>query len=98
MRYRIGLVLVSAVILVGGGFWAQAQVQAPPNSPRIPPVTPPPGFAGPDSTVVSGSDVGFRIDAWDGDTPVGRWVIRKDGRWVEPRTAGGSVRRLLTSR
>ena len=95
MRKYIGLGLVLAAIFMAG-FWTRAQVQAPPNSPRLPPVIPPPGFEGPNSTVVSGGDVGFRIDGWDGDTPVGRWVIRSDGRWVEPRTAGGSVRRLTS--
>jgi hypothetical protein len=96
MRNHIGLGLLLATVMIGSGFWVHAQVQAPPNNPRVPPLIPPPGFEGPNSTVVSGSDVGFRIDAWDGDTPLGRWVIRSNGRWVEPRTAGGSVRRLTS--
>lgn len=33
--------------------------------------------------VVSGSDVGFRIEAVRGGKPVGRLVIRQNGEWVE---------------
>ena len=33
--------------------------------------------------VVSGSDVGFRIEGRKGDTPVGRLVVRQNGEWVE---------------
>jgi hypothetical protein len=97
MRYRIGLALVSAVILVGGGFWAQAQ-QTPPNGPRVlpgPRVAPPPGQDSQNPTVISGGDVGFRVERWEGETPVGRWVVRSEGKWVEPRTTMGP--RRLTS-
>ena len=34
-------------------------------------------------TVVSGNDLGFRIDGQRGQTPVGRIVVRIDGQWVE---------------
>ena len=34
-------------------------------------------------TVVSGPDVGFRIEGMRGGTPVGRLVVRMNGRWVE---------------
>lgn len=34
-------------------------------------------------TVVSGNDVGFRIERTQDGIPVGRIVIRVDGRWVE---------------
>lgn len=36
--------------------------------------------------VVSGDDVGFRIEGHQGATPVGTLVIRVDGRWVEPKS------------
>jgi hypothetical protein len=32
--------------------------------------------------VVSGSDVGFRIDHYNGETPVGELVVKRDGKWV----------------
>jgi hypothetical protein len=40
--------------------------------------------------IVSGADVGFRIDGTDqSGKPVGRWMIRVDGKWVEASTAPG---------
>jgi hypothetical protein len=33
--------------------------------------------------VVSGNDVGFRIEGQRGQTPVGKIVVRIDGQWVE---------------
>ena len=81
MRQRIVVIAVAAVILVAGGLWARAQVQPPTIAP-----TP---------TVFSGADVGFRVERWDGDTPIGRWVVRSKGQWVEPRTTMGP--RRLTS-
>ena len=80
MRQRIVIIAFAAVILIAGGLWARAQVQ--------PPTTPAP-------TIISGGDVGFRVERWEGDTPVGRWVVRSKGQWVEPRTTMGP--RRLTS-
>jgi hypothetical protein len=37
--------------------------------------------------VISGSDIGFRVEGRQGDTPVGTLVVRVDGRWVEPKYA-----------
>jgi hypothetical protein len=40
--------------------------------------------------IVSGADVGFRIDGTDqSGKPVGRWMIRVGGKWVEASTAPG---------
>ena len=40
-------------------------------------------------TVMSGPDVGFRVEAIDGDnTPLGHIVVRVDGKWVEARIGG----------
>ena len=36
-----------------------------------------------DKKVVSGSDLGFRIDSERGGVPTGRFVIRVNGNWVE---------------
>ena len=43
----------------------------------------PPGL---EPNVVSGADIGFRIDGFDGRQPVGTLVVKVDGRWVEPKT------------
>lgn len=37
-------------------------------------------------TVISGQDIGFRVDRYDGKRPVGEIVIRVDGQWVEPKS------------
>jgi hypothetical protein len=84
MRKYIVTGLVFAAVF-GVGFWTHAQVivpqvPAPPPGPRV-------------LNVLSGDDVGFWVDHWEGDTPAGRWVVRRDGRWVEPKTIGG-VRKL----
>jgi hypothetical protein len=39
----------------------------------------------PKPLVISGDDLGFRIEGHQGTTPVGTLVIRVDGRWVEAR-------------
>jgi hypothetical protein len=36
-----------------------------------------------DPVVLSGSDIGFRMTARKGDTPVGQLVVRVDGQWRE---------------
>ena len=38
-----------------------------------------------DPYVVSGDDIGFRIEGYLGETLAGRLVIRIDGEWVEPK-------------
>jgi hypothetical protein len=61
---------IVAAVFSGGllSGWASAQTFRP--SQRIdPPV------------VLSGSDVGFRVEARRGSTPIGHLVVRIDGQW-----------------
>jgi hypothetical protein len=37
--------------------------------------------------VISGSDIGFRLEGREGDTPIGRLVVRINGQWVEAQFA-----------
>lgn len=37
--------------------------------------------------VLSGADIAFRVEGRQGTTPVGKLIIRFDGRWVEPKSA-----------
>jgi hypothetical protein len=39
------------------------------------------------TTIVSGSDIGFRIERTRDGVPIGTLVVRIDGRWVEAGTA-----------
>ena len=86
MRKFIGISVVLVVFIAG--FLAHAQVQAP-NRPGVQPA--PFGAQG-IGNLISGADVGFRVERWEGDTPVGRWVVRSEGQWVEPRTSMGPRR------
>jgi hypothetical protein len=42
--------------------------------------------------VLSGSDVGFRLEGQVGNRPAGRLVIRVAGEWVVPTTPEGPAR------
>jgi hypothetical protein len=71
-----------AALWVGSMFVAGmlGHAQAPLPSPEI---RPGPSQAQAQPTVLSGNDIGFRIDSYRGATPVGRLVVRINGRWVE---------------
>lgn len=47
----------------------------------------------PDFNVVSGGDIGFRIEGWEGGQPVGTLVVKIDGRWLDTRS--GPALKLL---
>jgi hypothetical protein len=36
--------------------------------------------------VISGDDIGFRVDRYDGKRPVGEIVVRVDGRRIVPKS------------
>jgi hypothetical protein len=35
------------------------------------------------AAVITGADIGFRPEGWQGKTRTGTWVVRIDGQWVE---------------
>jgi hypothetical protein len=81
--------LVWAVSLVAAGAWAHAQViiQRPDivqNPPAPPPPPPPPPTVG---SVLSGSNIGFRVMGFKAGKPVGVWVVRFGPTWVEPEVS-----------
>ena len=43
------------------------------------------------TAVISGGDIGFRPEGWNGKARTGTWMVRIDGEWVE---AQGSVKRV----
>ena len=92
MRKWIGVSIVSTVTLIASGLWAHAQ-QVLPNNPRLNPQA----QAQPPAQIISGADIGFRVDSISPDgAPVGRLVVRQKGQWVEV-TLSGSARRLATN-
>ena len=75
IRFRIVLVILWVASLAAVATLAGAQVL------QIVPLPAP--------TVVSGNDLGFRIEATQGATPVGRLVVRRNGQWVEVTFGSG---------
>jgi hypothetical protein len=47
---------------------------------------------GKEPPVIAGPDIGFRVDHYNGDTPVGELVVKQDGTWV-PIQFGVMVKR-----
>ena len=43
---------------------------------------PPRGQAPRELEVISGADIGFRVERYNGDAPVGELVVRRNGNWV----------------
>lgn len=41
--------------------------------------------------VLSGPDVGFRIESYERGRPIGTLVVRLNGQWVEPRAVMQAV-------
>jgi len=37
--------------------------------------------------VISGSDIGFRPEGWNGKARTGTWLVRINGDWVEAQSA-----------
>ena len=69
------------VALVGAAAWGRAQARQ-----RVPDMLAP---------VLSGSDLGFRVEGRKASSVVGRFVVRIDGQWVDIESAMGP--RVLTS-
>src|SRR5574338_523005 len=79
MAQRIRLIVIMAIVF--GAFvggWVSAQSIA------VVPVTP---------TVLSGENIGCRVEGYRGGVAVGRLVVQVDGKWVDAEFNGG-VRRL----
>ena len=78
LRDRRVLVLWALSLGIVGVLTAAAQIPAPTINPQT--------FLLDSPTILSGDDVGFRLERVRDGVPVGRVVVRVDGRWVEPQT------------
>jgi len=58
--------------------------------------TVPPRLPTPSQTILSGPDLGFRLDATRDGKAVGTWVVRINGQWVD--TAGSLTPKQLSAR
>jgi hypothetical protein len=84
---RFNLMAILAAVLATAAVIAHAQVGTLPS-----PVMPP-GVAT-QHPVMAGEDLGFRVERMDGNTPVGRLVIRQNGQWVPVELGGSGVKQL----
>jgi len=41
--------------------------------------------------VMSGADIGFRPEGWNGKARTGTWMVRINGEWVEAQTTMRAV-------
>ena len=84
MRARLGLVVIWVASLVAVAAFATAQAR--------------PMTKLPSPIILSGTDVGFRIEGRIGNTPAGTLVIRVNGEWIVPKEADGPAVRASSSR
>ena len=80
MSLRSRIGLAIVAVIAAVGVWVSAQVLPAPVDPPF---------------VVSGADLGFRVTARKGTTPVGSIVVKVNGQWVEAQlgTAIGKLDR-----
>ena len=83
MRFRY--VVAAIAIVCSFVIWKSATAQVVGVTP-VPP------------RVMTGSDIGFRVEGLRGDTPVGRIVVRVNDRWVEAELAPPSPVSPLSTR
>jgi hypothetical protein len=68
-RILIGVLWIGSLLAVGAVTYAQSQAR---ELRRLP-----------EPKVMTGGDIGFRVDGLYGDMPTGNVVIRVNGQWVE---------------
>jgi hypothetical protein len=85
VRTRVVVGVLWLASLAAVAVTAGAQVPQPAPKPRVE------SDARVAQNVISGSDIGFRIEGWQGSKPIGTLVVRVDGQWVEP----GGARRVM---
>jgi hypothetical protein len=74
------IILATIIVVMGTGIWLVAQILE--QQPVQPPIT------------VMGNNIGFRIEAYKGDTVLGTLVVRVNGKWVDAQSAGGGLSSL----
>jgi hypothetical protein len=68
----IRVALAGFVLILGLGVFGWAQVPAPPN---------PPG-------AITGPDLAFWVERAEGNTAVGKLMVRLNGKWLEAKVSG----------
>ena len=76
---RVSVAVLILALPVGAAGWVYGQAAQGPQFPSQPP--------DPNAPIISGSDIGFRVDRQQTQTLgrlTGTWVVRVNGQWVEP--------------
>ncbi len=77
---RTVLAVMTGILLAGGG-WVAGEQAEPYRHPMTPPVPV-------DPMMLSGSDIGFRVEGKISGGVVGTWMVRlKNGEWVEAHSS-----------
>ncbi len=85
-RILVGLAVLTVLLAVAAA-WVSAQVTRPPSAKALDPMD----LVAP--TVISGSDLGFRLESKDGNVPIGKLVVRINGIWVDAQVgASGTLK------
>lgn len=77
---RTMFVVLSILSVLAFSSWASPQ--APAQQPPVPNMP---------KNVISGSDIGFRVERIQGNKVVGRLVVRINGEWIEAQSPVGVV-------
>jgi len=86
MTFRTGInLIVLTVFLAVAAVWVPAQVTRPPSETGLKPMD----LVAP--TVISGSDLGFRIESNTDNVPVGKLVVRINGVWVDAQVGTSGI-------
>jgi hypothetical protein len=79
MKIRAGIAAAVAFLVALGVLVSAQLLQDRPVQPPI---------------VLSGSDVGFRVEGQRGDAVTGTLVVRVDGKWIDAQLAGRGTLKL----
>lgn len=79
MKIRAGIVAAVALLVTLGVLVSAQLLQDRPVQPPI---------------VLSGSDVGFRVEGQRGDAVTGTLVVRVDGKWIDAQLTGRGPMKL----
>ena len=99
MRRVSFLALVWLLSMFAVGTWASGQ--APPQAVPLPPAGAPPARGVPPAQddparIISGNDIGFRVEDVKSNRLVGRFVVRVNGQWREVEES--AITKRLTQR
>lgn len=70
-------------IIVGVWLLSLVAVAVVAQSPSVTPLPVP--------ITLTGADIAFRVEGTQGNAPVGKLIVRYNGRWVTPKSAQGPI-------